>query len=86
MSDEWQERKKPARLEKRYSFQDYNTLRDFLERAAELSERDNLYPDMGFGKDYANFTIYAEEGHEKLNDTQHLFAQNLDKLLEVQED
>lgn len=85
MSDQWQERKKPARLEKRYVFENYRALSDFLERAAELSERDNLYPDMGFGKDYANITIYAEEGDEALSDTHHRFAQELDNLLDVKE-
>ena len=49
MNGQWQERNRPVRLEGRYEFQDYNTLRDFLERAADLSEREGLYPDMGFG-------------------------------------
>jgi len=80
MSDEWQERKKPARLEQRYSFQDYSTLSDFLERAAELSEREDLFPDMGFGKDYVNITIYGDGDNEELSDKNHRFSQELDKL------
>lgn len=85
MSDQWQERNKPARLERRYLFEDYSTLRDFLEDAAGLSERENLYPDMGFGKDYVNITIYADEDSESLSDTQHRFAQELDKLFNIKE-
>jgi len=85
MSDQWQERNKPARLEQRYLFQDYSTLRDFLERAAGLSERENLFPDIGFGNDYVNITIYSDEGNEKLSDIHHRFAQELDKLLDVNE-
>lgn len=85
MSDQWQERNKPARLEQRYLFQDYNTLRDFLERAAGLSEREDLFPDMGFGKDYVNITIYADEDTESLSDNHHRFAQELDKLFNVKE-
>ena len=83
MSDQWQQRNKPARLERRYIFQDYSTLRDFLERAAELSEREDFFPDMGFGKDYANITIYADGENEELGDVQHHFAQELDKLFNV---
>ncbi len=83
MSEQWQERNKPARLEQRYVFQDYSTLRDYLERAAELSESENLFPDMGFGKDYVNITIYADEGSEKLSDLHHRFAKELDKLFNV---
>lgn len=85
MSEQWQERNKPARLEQRYAFQDYRSLRDFLERAAGLSAREDLFPDIGFGKDYVNITIYADENNEVLGDNHHRFAQELDKLFNVQE-
>jgi pterin-4a-carbinolamine dehydratase len=68
------------RLERRYEFQDYNTLREFLDRAADLSEREGLYPDMGFGRDYVNITIHLDEGKDALGDNQHRFAQQLDQL------
>jgi pterin-4a-carbinolamine dehydratase len=83
MNHEWQERKRPVRLERRYEFQDYNTLRDFLDRAADLSEREGLYPDMGFGRDYVNFTIHVDDGAETLGDEQHRFARELDQLANV---
>ncbi|MGD8672357.1 MAG: 4a-hydroxytetrahydrobiopterin dehydratase [Thiogranum sp.] len=80
MSKQWQERKRPNRLERRYEFPDYPALRDFLDHAAELSERDGLYPDIGFGRDYANITIHAEEGADTLGDPQRRFAEQLDAL------
>ena len=80
MSNQWQERRRPHRLERRYAFPDYSTLRDFLDRAADLSEREGLYPDIGFGRDYANFTIHAEEGEDELNETQRRLAEQLDEL------
>ncbi|MGD8999976.1 MAG: 4a-hydroxytetrahydrobiopterin dehydratase [Granulosicoccaceae bacterium] len=80
MSDQWQERNRPLRLERRYEFQDYRTLRDFLDRAAELSEREGLYPDMGFGRDYVNITIHVNEGDDTLRDEQRQFAKELDAL------
>jgi pterin-4a-carbinolamine dehydratase len=82
MSERWQERNRPVRLERRYEFQDYHSLRDFLERAADLSEREGLYPDMGFGRDYVNITIHAEEGEDVLGKEKHHFAQQLDTLAE----
>ena len=85
MSDPWQERNKPARLEQRYLFKDYNTLRDFLERAAELSEREDFFPNTGFGKDYVNITIYAEEDSEQVSESQRRFAEELDKLFNAKE-
>jgi pterin-4a-carbinolamine dehydratase len=81
MSGNWQERNRPARLERRYEFENYEALRDFLDRAAELSERESLYPDIGFGRDYVNMTIHVEEGETTLRDNQRKFAQQLDELL-----
>ncbi len=80
MNQHWQERTRPVRLEGRYEFQDYSTLRDFLDRAAELSEREGLYPDMGFGRDYVNITIHVEEGDEELGEIHHRLAKQLDQL------
>ena len=80
MSVEWRERKRPPCLEKRYEFGGYSVLRDFLDQAAELSERESLYPDMGFGRDYVNVTIHVDEGSEALTDKQRQFADSLDTL------
>ena len=82
MSQQWQERARPVRLERRYEFQDYSTLRDFLDQAAELSEEVDLYPDMGFGRDYVNITIHLEDGVETISDSQREFASRLDSLAE----
>jgi len=80
MSHQWQERHRPPRLEKRYEFSDYGSLRDFLDRAAALSERESLYPDMGFGRDYVNMTIHVAEGSETLDEARRRFAEDLDRL------
>ncbi|MCP5436819.1 MAG: 4a-hydroxytetrahydrobiopterin dehydratase [Chromatiaceae bacterium] len=67
MNHQWHERPRPARLERRYEFENYLALRDFLDCAAELSEREDLYPDMGFGRNYVNITIHADEGSSSLD-------------------
>lgn len=77
---DWQERSRPVRLEKRYEFESYDDLRAFLDDAAGLSEQAGLFPDIGFGKTYANFTIHLEEGSTELTDTQREFAASLDRL------
>lgn len=83
MSHQWQERNRPARLERRYQFDNYDSLRDFLDRAAELSERKGYYPDMGFGRDYVNITIHTEDDEKELGSVQHQFAQQLDELADA---
>lgn len=81
MTEQWKERDRPHRLERRYTFPDYASLRDFLDRAAELSEQQGFYPDMGFGRDYVNITIHALEGEDKLAKSQWQFAEMLDQLI-----
>ena len=80
MSQQWEERQRPARLEGRYEFDSYRALRDFLDSAAELSEREGFYPDMGFGRDYVNITIHASDPDSELGEEQHRFARELDAL------
>lgn len=79
LNSEWQERKRPARLERRYLFDNYDHLREFLDKAADLSEAQGYYPDMGFGRDYLNVTIHAEDGGDSVSDTQRHFARLLDE-------
>ena len=79
-SNQWNERNRPPRLERRYEFDSYDSLRDFLEEAADLSESKGLYPDIGFGRTHANFTIHADEGCDELSDKQREFATLLDSL------
>ena len=83
MASQWQERKRPNRLEKRYEFGSYEALRDFLDAAADLSERAGYYPDMGFGRDYVNITIHADEHGQVIHPSQREFAGALDKLQDI---
>jgi pterin-4a-carbinolamine dehydratase len=80
MSQQWQQRARPERLERRYQFVDYESLREFLDQAAALSEREGLYPDMGFGRDYVNMTIHGSEEDNTLGDQQRRLAHELDAL------
>ena len=80
MGNQWQERNRPLRLERRYVFANYNSLRNFLDRAAEVSEREGLFPDMGFGRDYVNVTIHSDEDTTELNESQRRLAVEYDAL------
>ena len=76
----WRERNNPARLEGRYEFKNYEALRAFLDEAAGLSEKVGLFPDIGFCRTYANFTIHADAEKSKMTDAQREFALLLDAL------
>lgn len=78
----WVPRQRPVRLERRYEFKDYAATRDFLDRAAALSEREGLYPDLSFGRTYVNATLHAAEGADEPGSELHRFAAAMDALLE----
>jgi pterin-4a-carbinolamine dehydratase len=84
MNQGWTERRRPVRLERRLEFADYETTRDFLDRAASLSERVGLYPDMSFGRTYVNITVHAEDDATEVGEPLRNFAREIDALLETE--
>ena len=54
--DQWQERKRPVCLERRFEF-GYGATRDFLDKLGDHSEATQCFPDISFGTTYVNITI-----------------------------
>ena len=54
MTEHWHVKARPARMEGRFEFPDYERTRAFLERAADVSREESLYPDMSFGRSPAH--------------------------------
>ncbi len=79
----WIDRKRPARLERRIEFPDYEATRVFLDQLAELSEQQGIYPDTSFGRTYVNLTLYAEGEGEDLGEGVRGFAEAVDRLLDA---
>ena len=80
--DQWQERKRPVCLERRYEFESYNATRDFLDRLGEFSESTQRFPDISFGKTYVNITLRPESDatDAALTDADRSFAAEIDAL------
>tara|TARA_B100000700_G_C14581906_1_gene640591 strand:+ start:353 stop:604 length:252 start_codon:yes stop_codon:yes gene_type:complete len=81
--DQWQRRKRPVRLERRFEFQTYEETRNFLDRLGLLSEKTKKFPDISFGKTYVNLTIRPEEEEEEaqLTAEDEKFSKKIDMLL-----
>lgn len=78
MHHDWFLRKRPARLERRFRFQNYEATREFLERAAQVSQQEGYYPDISFGRTYVNVTIHADEGIDDIGAARRRFASLVD--------
>jgi pterin-4a-carbinolamine dehydratase len=81
MNQAWTVRQRPARLERRLEFPDYESTRDFLDRAASLSEQEGIFPDISFGRTYVNITLHAEDNTTEVGEPLAHFARELDALL-----
>ncbi|MGV6809999.1 MAG: 4a-hydroxytetrahydrobiopterin dehydratase [bacterium] len=57
----WKVRQKPASLEARFEFDDFATLRDFLDDIAEHAETLAHHPNISFGRSHVSLIIYAQE-------------------------
>lgn len=44
----------------RFEFASYSATREFLDLLADMSKRDDYYPNINFGKTYVNVSIDAE--------------------------
>lgn len=49
-----------ATMNKRFDFNSYAETRQFLDELADLSKREDYYPNINFGKTYANVSIDSE--------------------------
>ena len=81
--DEWRQKKRPECLEKRFEFESYEKTRDFLDALGDFCESVNRFPDISFGKTYANITVRPSEnnGIEEISKADHEFATKIDILI-----
>ncbi len=78
--NQWNERSRPIRLEKRFEFETYELTRDFLDKLGKLSEQRSKFPDISFGKTYVNLTIQTDDQDSILTDSDRAFASEIDEL------
>ena len=84
MDQPWTPRPKPEqadRLERRIEFADYEATRLFLEQLNGLSEDQQRFPDISFGRTYVNLTIRPEAEDAPIGEVDHRFAAAIDTLV-----
>jgi len=80
MNDTWEERKRPARLERRFDFDNYEQTREFLDKAAELAEREDYYPDMNFAQTRVSMTLYPKDEGDEITKAMYQYTKSIDEL------
>ncbi len=79
----WRQKNRPECLEKRFEFESYEQNRDFLDALGDFCEKIKRYPDISFGKTYANITIRPSDTNdeEKISKVDQEFATKIDLLI-----
>ena len=72
-----QERQPP--LNRRFDFGSYAETRQFLDQMADLSKREDYYPNVSFGKTYVNVSIEGE-GQAALSERKSTFIAEMEAL------
>ncbi|MFP4560176.1 MAG: pterin-4-alpha-carbinolamine dehydratase [Thiohalorhabdus sp.] len=80
MIEYWSEIQRPPRLEARFDFPDYGTLRAFLDEAADFSEERELFADMSFDRNSVRMKIHPSSGTSELTEAERAFAAGLEQL------
>ncbi len=77
MNERWRSKKKPAALDARFDFEDFEILRAFLDEVAEEAERLEHHPNISFGRDRVSIIIYSTS--DELSDVDHALAKAIDE-------
>jgi len=80
MAKNWTQRKNPTRLERRIEFDNYDLTREFLDLAAEVSEKEGFYPDMNFGTKHVSMTIPTSDNDGELEEAQRRFVEAVNRF------
>lgn len=81
MIDNWTFRKRPARLERRIDFDNFDLTREFLDLTSEISERAGYYPDLNFSATHVNMTIHIENEEDGIEASQLCFAKEVSRVV-----
>lgn len=77
MNERWKVKTKPASLEARFEFDDFEKLRGFLDELADEAEKLDHHPNISFGREHASVIIYSKA--DALQDIDYALAKSMDE-------
>ena len=72
----WNQRKEPLRIEKRFEFEEYLKISEFMKMIEELCKEKNIYPNISFGKNFVSISIFIESN--KISNKEENFSKMID--------
>ena len=74
----WNERESPLRIEKRFEFEKYSKISNFMEKIEKLCKERDIYPNISFGKNFVSLSIFLD--NKERSDREKDFSKDIDKF------
>tara|TARA_B100000902_G_scaffold354825_1_gene367270 strand:- start:2231 stop:2470 length:240 start_codon:yes stop_codon:yes gene_type:complete len=74
----WNEKESPLRIEKRFEFEEYSKISQFMQKIEKLCKEKDTYPNISFGKNFVSFSIFLK--NKKISDKEKEFSKVIDKF------
>ena len=74
----WNKRESPLRIEKRFEFEEYSKISNFMEKIEKLCKEKDIYPNISFGKNFVSLSIFLE--NKEISDKEKNFSKEIDNL------
>lgn len=75
---DWRIKERPPSMTRRYDFDDYEAVRQFLDDLAEISEQTGFHPNLNFTRTHVNVSVGTDA--EALGDDEYQFAAQAETL------
>lgn len=79
LDKQWKVTKRPPNITRSFQFETYDEMRDFLDDLADLSEKEDFYPNINFTRTQVNLSIQSDA--DELSDREFNFAEQTEALL-----
>ena len=73
----WKKREAPSRVEKRFEFDQYQSISEFMKMVDELCKEKNIYPNISFGKNFVSISIFLDS--KTITKVEEDFSNQIDK-------
>ena len=74
----WNKRESPLRIEKRFEFEIYSKISNFMGKIEKLCKERDIYPNISFGKNFVSFSIFLNT--QEISNKEKNFSKDIDKF------
>ena len=74
----WNERESPLRIEKRFEFEQYSKISNFMGKIEKLCKEKEIYPNISFGNNFVSLSIFLNT--KEISNEEKDFSKDIDKF------